>query len=435
MMLNKILMTLVLVIASTVGFAGEKSLTLIYSGNLDGELEPCGCSAEGDLGGILRHATVLKQLRDENPNLVAISTGGMLASMAVQDRLTGEYILKGFAQLNYDGVGVQWSDLAYGDGFIREARLPWVATNLLSQGFAKSKEIKRNGKKLAFFSWLDPAQDPQAAMHGKHQTVDPDLKKLQQALQQARQRGVLTLLSTTMTLDEAKATLPLELVDVLFIRAAYEEFGEPQKVGDTLVLQVGSRGMRLGRIDITINSNGRIGQWKNEVIAMPSTIADAEWLRGWYDEYNATVKASYLARVAERKARETGQSPYVSEAVCKSCHVAEHDKWSTTLHSGAFSKLEKVGKSFDPSCIQCHTVGYEKPGGFIDIDATPQLMNVQCENCHGAGRDHAESKGTKPTTNKGWQPQQMCAQCHIQSHSPAFKFDSYWTRIRHGAAQ
>ncbi|MDZ4262190.1 MAG: hypothetical protein U1B30_07665, partial [Pseudomonadota bacterium] len=156
MMLNKILMTVALVIVSAVGCAGEKNITLVYSGNLDGELEPCGCSAEGDLGGILRHATILKQLRETTPDLIALSTGGMLASMAAQDRLTGEYILKGFAQLNYDGVGMQWSDLAYGDGFIRDVKLPWVATNRLNQDFAVTKEIKRNGVKLAFFSWLDP---------------------------------------------------------------------------------------------------------------------------------------------------------------------------------------------------------------------------------------------------------------------------------------
>lgn len=431
-MLNRVLIAAILIITSSIAWSQEKTLTLVYSGNLDGELEPCGCSVGGDLGGILRHATTLKQLREAQPSLVAVSTGGMLASVAAQDKLTGEYILKGFAQLDYDAVGVQWSDLAYGDGFIRDANLPWNSVNLLSEGFAREREIERDGIKLAFFSWLDPGQDPRTAMHGQHQTVDPDPGKLRAALQQARQRGAVTLLATSMPLDQAQKSLPLELVDVLFIRAAYEVFGEPKRVGETLVLQPGSRGMRLGRIDITFNSDRHVQSYRNEVISMPNTVADAEWLKGWYDEYNAKVKASYLERVAQRKARETGQSPYVSEEVCKNCHTAEHDKWRTTLHSGAFAKLEKVGKSFDPVCIQCHTVGYEKEGGFIDADATPQLLNVQCENCHGAGRAHAEANGTRPTANKGWKPQQICGQCHIQSHSPAFKFEEYWPRIRHG---
>ena len=49
--------------------------TLVYSGNLDSELEPCGCSEEGDLGGLRRHATVLAQLREQHPELVALSSG------------------------------------------------------------------------------------------------------------------------------------------------------------------------------------------------------------------------------------------------------------------------------------------------------------------------------------------------------------------------
>lgn len=435
-MLSRLLIAALMMIgaatATATATAQERTLTLIYSGNLDGELEPCGCSIEGDLGGILRHATTLKELRQQAPGLVALSSGGMLASAAPQDRLTGEYILKGFSQLGYDAVGVQWSDLAYGEDFIRGASLPWSAFNLLSEGFAPQRLIERDGLKLAFFSWLDPAQDPRSAMHGQHQSVDPNINKLRQALQQARQSGAVTVLATSLPLDQAKASLPLELVDLLFIRAAYEVFSEPQRVGDTLVLQPGSRGMRLGRIDLTFAANNRIKEYRQEVISMPSTIADAGWLKGWYDEYNARVKASYLARVAQRKARETGQSPYAGEEVCKSCHTAEHDKWRTTLHSGAFGKLERVGKSFDPSCIQCHTVGYEKEGGFIDIDSTPHLMNVQCENCHGAASAHAASAGVKATANKGVEPQQICAQCHVKSHSPSFRFDEYWPRIRHG---
>lgn len=441
MMLNRVLIAVLLISSGTLGCAQQqaegqgrgKSLSLAYSGNLDGELEPCGCSVEGDLGGIMRHATTLKRLRDEHPGLVALSSGGMLASEVPQDKLTGEYILKGFARLDYDAVGVQWRDLAYGDQFIRDTKLPWVATNLLSDGFAREREIERSGVKLAVFSWLDPADDPRAAMHGGHQSVDPDPARLRAALQAARQRGEVTVLTTSMALDAAQKSLPLDLVDILFIRSAYEVFGEPQKVGDTLVLQPGSRGMRLGHIEITFNGAGRVQQWQNEVIAMPSSVPNDPALKGWYEEYNAKVKASYLKQVALRKRRETGQGPYVGADVCKQCHSAEYEKWRTTLHSGAFSKLERVGKSFDPTCIKCHTVGFGQEGGFIDIDTTPQLLNVQCENCHGAGKAHVESNGVKATPHKAWQPQQICAQCHIQTHSPSFKFDVYWPRIRHGA--
>ncbi len=407
----------------------QTQLELIYSGNLDGELEPCGCSLEGDLGGILRHATTLNDLRAKSPDLFAVSSGGLVVSMSPQDQLTGEYILKGVAQLNYDAIGVQWNDLAYGLEYTLRDKLPWVSSNWRGDEYLKSKSIERGGKIVHVFSWLDPSQSPTQNMQGDHEQLDADSTDLAAALEVAQETG-LTLLTTSLSLEQAKK-LPLQHVDILLIQSAYEQFGEPQYLGDTLVLEPGSRGMRLGQLQLSLNDQGRITEYKHTVLSMPNAVADADGLLAWYDEYNAKVKQAYEKKSALRKAQETGQSPYVGEQVCQSCHVEEHAIWQKSLHSNAFAKLELVNKSFDPSCIQCHTLGFEKPGGFIDFDTTPDLMNVQCENCHGAGRAHVESGGIKPLPNVDWQPQQICVQCHEKKHSPVFDFEKYWPRIQH----
>ena len=157
-------------------------------------------------------------------------------------------------------------------------------------------------------------------------------------------------------------------------------------------------------------------------------------LADWYAQYTAKLKEDYLRRVEIRKALNTGTPDYVGADACKTCHVAEHEKWSTSKHSRAWEALEGVNKIFDPNCVGCHSVGYEKPGGYIDPSMTAHLANVQCENCHGAGRAHSDSGGSKSLANKGMQPPQMCAQCHVGSHSPSFKFENYWPKIMHGKA-
>lgn len=412
------------------GWAQAAEIDLVYSGNIDGELEPCGCNIEGNSGGILRHSTTLKRLRQAHPDLIALSGGGMLVSMVPQDKLTGEYILKGFAQLGYDAVAVQWNDLAYGLEFARRPDLPWVASNWTGDEFQARRVIERGGQRLTFFAWLDPAASPQAAMHGEHAPVSEDLEALARALKQARQQG-LTVLSTTLSLDQARQTLPLDQVDILLIRAAYEEYGEPRLIDHTLVLQPGSRGMRLGKLALSLDADGRIEAFEHEVVSMPPAVADDPALADWYAQYNAEVKAAYLKRVELRKARVAGTSPFLGAEGCQSCHQGTHAIWRDSLHSDAFAKLERVNKAFDPGCIKCHVVGFDKEGGYIDLDATPHLANVQCESCHGAGRAHAESAGFEALANQDWRPQQMCAQCHVQKHSPAFDFDSYWPRIQH----
>ena len=232
------------------GWAGD-SLTIIYSGNLDGELEPCGCSSEGDFGGIKRRATLLEQLRKEIPSLIVVSAGGLLSAAGPGDRLKGEYILKGFAVLDYDAIGVQWRDLAYGPEFASFAPLPWVISNwqgeaTLAKAFPKQRVIVRGKQKIAYFSWLDPKKSPLREMQGGHSLASKSSAELKHALQKAKQAGQLTLLATTLTSEQMASVVNFKDVDILIERAAYEEYGEPRLEGGALVVTPGSRGMRLG---------------------------------------------------------------------------------------------------------------------------------------------------------------------------------------------
>lgn len=410
-------------------------LTLIYSGNMDGELEPCGCSDQGNFGGIKRRVTILDALRKENPALIAISAGGLLSSDGPGDHLKSKYILKGFQALNYDAIGLQWRDLVYGMKFISKDALPWVASNWADAAIPPYRQVERivDGKNitLRLFTWLDPDRSPMRQMAGQHSLVHEDVKKLSAALHQAKKAGVLTVLTTTQPLDRVQSLLPLEQIDILLVKAAYEIFGEPKIVGRTLVLQPGSRGMRIARLDLSLNSAGGIGRWTHQVVPMPESVADSPRMANWYDEYNAKVKQDYLKRVAIRKKRQSGESDYMGEEQCKICHPAQHKIWQDSEHAIAFEDLEAVNKAFDPACIRCHTVGFDQPGGFVDINITPHLMGVQCENCHGPSRQHVKSAGKQPVANAQWSREKVCRQCHIQKHSPTFKFETYWPKIAH----
>ena len=427
-MLKPILILVVIFSFAPAMAAGR--MTLIYSANLDGELEPCGCSDEGNLGGIKRRASLLSHIREQDASVVVVSAGGLLSAEGAGDQLKSEYILKGFATLDYDAIGLQWRDLAYGAEFVQQEKLPWVVSNWHDDSLSAARVIEKAGQRIAFFTWLDPAASPLRKMQGSHALAQGSAAELNKALAQARQRGELTLLTTSLEAEDVAGLLDLAQVDILIERSAYEVFAEPRRLGQTLVLKAGSRGMRLGRLDLEI-ADGRIDNWRHEVLPMPDTIADAPQLSAWYEEYNAAVKADYLKVVEVRKAQRSGDSPFAGEEVCQACHVDKHKTWSASQHAIAYEDLEAVGKAFDPECIACHVVGFNQPGGFFDINITGHLMGVQCESCHGAGRDHAQSAGRKPVANKKWAPQQMCAQCHVQKHSPGFDFGSYWPKIAH----
>lgn len=407
-------------------------VTVVYSGNLDGELEPCGCTREGDFGGIRRIATGVDTLRAEHPDLFLLSTGGLFSTDLPTHRITNQYILRGLAQLGYDAVGVQWGDLAYGADFLRGTSLPLVASNWLGDGFPAVRHVSRSGRKLAYFQWLAPGQSPYQGMHGEHARVTGEVAGLASALAEAQAAGALTVLGTTLAAAQAKAVLPLDQVDILIMHAKDEQFGEPEQVGKTLLLVPGSRGQRLGRVDLTLGPDGRIVRWRHAVIPLPESVADAPRMESWYAAYTQALRQDYDRRVAIEK-QAAGDSPYLGNEGCKACHAQAYTAWQDTPHAGAFATLQGVDKSFDANCIGCHTVGFGQPGGFIDPEVSGHLLGVGCEACHGPGRSHAVSPGTEGfgEGRKKAGPH-TCAGCHNDTHSPSFRFEGYWPRIRHG---
>ncbi|MCX6116398.1 MAG: cytochrome c family protein, partial [Proteobacteria bacterium] len=122
-------------------------------------------------------------------------------------------------------------------------------------------------------------------------------------------------------------------------------------------------------------------------------------------------------------------SKFIGSESCKSCHASSFEKWTKSKHSQAFSTLEKKSRTSDPECVSCHVVGFSEKGGFVSSSKTPHLLNVQCENCHGARKDHVESPIT--VRKGGLSAKDSCKNCHTPPHSPNYVYEKYWKIIEH----
>ena len=111
-------------------------LSIVYTGRLLGELEPCGCTLDSDMGGIRRLATVVDRMREVNPNLVLLSTGGLFGLTQPAHKVTNRFILEGIAALDYDAIGLLRQDFVYGLEALAAKPLPWVASKLGSVRFS-----------------------------------------------------------------------------------------------------------------------------------------------------------------------------------------------------------------------------------------------------------------------------------------------------------
>lgn len=156
---------------------------------------------------------------------------------------------------------------------------------------------------------------------------------------------------------------------------------------------------------------------------------------------------------------------FLGADTCALCHsggvVAEntYTTWLETRHAHAFEEAidGKNTDHFTPNCIKCHTVGFDSNtnsanGGFDDVAAQvgwqfppvltngnwaampaslKNVSNVQCENCHGPGSQHAYSLGNTNFITRTMQSGD-CAQCH-DSLSHHYK-TAEWSNSRHAVA-
>lgn len=112
---------------------------------------------------------------------------------------------------------------------------------------------------------------------------------------------------------------------------------------------------------------------------------------------------------------------FVGAARCAECHSGIHDDWAETLHAEALDTLEAIGQGSNAVCLPCHTVGFGEEGGFVDRATTNALAGVQCENCHGPGRDHVENVNDESLRPPISIAASVCGACHTGEHHPNFE--------------
>ncbi len=118
---------------------------------------------------------------------------------------------------------------------------------------------------------------------------------------------------------------------------------------------------------------------------------------------------------------------YVGVKKCKTCHKAQFKSWGETPHAKAFDVLSAEEQK-DPACVGCHTTGTTAKEVLLE--------GIQCEACHGGGKDY---KSAKIMSKKKWKAdpdthkkmaleaglimptEKDCVRCHTKEGNPNFK--------------
>lgn len=406
--------------------ATDPAFWLSATGDLRGEIKPCGCSPDGDMGGLLRRATYLKQRRASQSPVVYLDLGNNFPVPSEQGRLKVNLIQKALNDLEPLAILIGPNELLY-ERSLLDQKLPYFVTNLRADWpIKKSHFATISGKKVGIWGYLSPTQIYQNK--NEEPVVFPVSPQFTENLRQQLQKekpdyAILLFRGNEQELAEFEKSQLFDLIitgsnnddelnQILEMKTANGAFSSIPTKG---------QGALQGRVDLIKKTVQLEADW------FLDKYKDHPEMLTHFKSYDEAVKALFFTNL-DRMEKHEHDAPYLGAETCKSCHAPQHQIWSKSRHADAFATLEKVNKHFDLECLQCHVVGLKKDG-FLSPELTPKLLNVQCENCHGPAKAHTANptKIHPPTTS----PQQVCSSCHKGSHSPKFDFSRYWPKIAH----
>ncbi|MDH5752189.1 MAG: multiheme c-type cytochrome [Deltaproteobacteria bacterium] len=421
------------------------TLTVLAAGDMRGELKPCGCSQEGQMGGLPRRLSYLeKNLPAESRDTLLVDLGNNYPQPSAQGELKVELIRRLLVHFPPQGLLPGPNELATGMESLG-GELPYLLSNAAAGSpWPISRAAKRGGRTVGMFGFLSPEsvyQGPATAL--KLLPAGPELRARLAAeiSRDGYDPNVLLFRGSDAELEQISSWGLFSLIITGNPSADELKQITERKTGSGVFPQVPTKGQGLLRIALQ-PSGAPAPAWK------------VDWLNESYPdhpqaniamaEYDEQVKGLFFTRLSTIK-RTQMESPFAGATTCAACHFLENDLWKKSRHAGAYGTLERVGKQFDPECLACHVVGLGKDG-YLSQDITPALAGVQCENCHGPAKVHSVQPlmrtgktGPPPASPPDPPPprppppgDRECRVCHVGSHSPKFIYEVYWPKIIHG---
>jgi predicted CXXCH cytochrome family protein len=349
-------------------------------------------------------------------------------------------IVDSLNSMGYDAANVGWMDLLLpGEmlaGAASQAAFPFLSANLRdASGNAPFEPylIKEfDGLRVGVIGLVSHKEH--AGVKGRqspYRVLDPVetagtlVKKLGNSC------DIIVALTSLGLEDDRRLARSVEGIDVILGGLSKKVMYQAEVEGETIILQAGSRGMRMGTLEIEI-SPGKGGSWvlrKAAVgdeaktyawspVSLSKGIKDHPGITARLEEYRDVLKEEEIARKVSPPPGSS--SRYAGAEQCRTCHPREGKQWDATSHARAFKTLLKKGQDGNPDCLGCHVTAFRENGGYRPGSEDPDLAAVQCEACHGAGRSH-KSRGMIDLRV----PVAICRGCHNTENSPTFRYEEY----------
>lgn len=439
------------------------SIVVFYSSTVHGNLEVCGCPIH-PLGGVARRAGYINAFKKRSPDAAVLQVdAGFIFSddlnakgdgLREDARLMNDWIVRANDVMGLNIVNLGYRDLRYADLLLRPDAKPRAEKSAIISSNIKTADTLHvnpapyvikivtsnrlpHPVNIAFIGVSDTApEEQQNAIKASGFVINDPFESVKAALAEVRDKADVTVVVGFLSLPSVnKLARQNDDLDLIINTDERGLVPDPRQINNALVVYAAKETKHLGELRFYTDKEGMVERFTARYVQLDEIIPDDPQMAEITKQARKEIDV-VQNRLAEEEASALaannpgGQaSAYVQSEACAKCHVAEYESWRNSRHSHAFAALETKQRTFDAACIGCHSLGFQKPGGFINIKATPQLANVQCESCHGPGAEHL----AQPTAKNYKTPpkNESCLICHDRENSPDFDFAKYWPVIAH----
>jgi len=433
----------------------ENTLTFLISSNTQAYLETCGCLFS-QLGGVARMATVVRQERQKDPDLVLFSAGNAFPNRVLEeyiDELELKAFLDSFEMIGHEFAAVTELELFYGYSSLKKQAetlsFPFICANVYEENHSifKPYVLKTMGNYNIGFLGLSQqiyassltsiyqSKTAQLPINHPIETIDRYLPILRKACDLVVLVGRLDLAMIDEILDYTDQ-IDLIITPLGFSRWSVNSSGEVYIgrsangfLGNTLVWVCEGQTYSLDKLEVNMSASGKIQDFRHSELELSESVEDAPDIRQYLNNFYSTIaeneKIGFDKPILswERTAGE-----FVGVETCKSCHLEEYNQWSQTKHAFAYNTLLRKHRQFSPKCVMCHVTGGGYDTGYIFGSPDRSLVNVQCEMCHGPGSAHI--KTPLQVNMLRHPPEKLCVTCHDEEHSD-FDMKKYYPKVKH----
>ncbi len=387
--------------------------------------------------------------------MVWLDAGGAFGDPSPVGEMQNATLIEGMSRIGYAAANVGERELRGGVdkllSYAAKAKFPFVSANLVTDpgGSPLVKpyvvheiEVRAPGSdrptrlRLGILGLTRHQRDfLRSTPDGKNLVTIPPVEAARRWMPEMRRKSDLTVALVSMRYEDAleiaqamqDAGTPLDFI--LGGMADFVSRDDASALGATRVVYAGEQGKRLGEMRVFLDAKRRPER----------SIFDAVWLTKDYpgDPDLESIVQTTLANINDwhREHQVVGSrlapivlgATYTGSMRCRPCHEEAFKVWDASAHAHALNTLARENQIFNPECLKCHTTGFGGSMGYVSQSATPQLVGVQCEACHGPSATHP----TSPVAGFGSAGIHSCLRCHNRENSPEFNFATYWERIRH----